>query len=81
MTVLGYVRRYSTPPSSNQALDLRERVSVLLGMAVLVAQPGGAPRRLGRAIAEHRVERDPAKAGQRARSPSAGACGMRAYAL
>ena len=34
------------------------------GWAVLVAQPGLAPRGLARAVAQHRIERDPAIAGE-----------------
>ena len=35
---------------------------MLLGMLVLIAQPRLAPRRLVRAIAQHRIERDDTKA-------------------
>ena len=38
------------------ALHFPERVPVLLGVLVLIAQPGEAPRGLGGAIAQHRIE-------------------------
>src|SRR5712692_876233 len=40
------------------ALHLGERVAVLLGMPILIAQPGLAARRLILAIAQHRIEWD-----------------------
>src|SRR5438128_7451714 len=42
-------------------LHFAERVAVLLDVAVLVAQPGLAARRLGAALAQHGIERDPAE--------------------
>ena len=46
------------------AADFGDAMAVLLRVAILVAQPGLAPLGLGGAVAQHRVERDPAIAGQ-----------------
>src|SRR5262249_15853980 len=50
--------------------DLSQRVPVLLDVPVLVPQPRLPPCRLGPAVAQDRVPRDPAQAGQlRDRAP------------
>src|SRR5262249_27321449 len=38
------------------ALDFRERMTMLLGMLILIAQPRVAPRGLAGAIPQHRIE-------------------------
>ena len=43
------------------ALDLGERVAVLFGMLILIAEPRLPPRRLGAPISQHRIERDDAE--------------------
>src|SRR5258708_32535598 len=51
-------------------LHLGERVAVLLGMTILVAQPGFAPGWLILPIVQYRIERNPSIAGQPGDEPA-----------
>ena len=70
MSALG--KLYVSMPFSEPALNLRKRVTVLLGMVILVAEPGLASRARS-CDHEHRIERDEAVAGQTRPRGAAGA--------